>query len=374
MYGRRNITNFQIGTDNGAVPSGATIRTDRTQRRFVVGADGSFGVFGTDWTWHSYFEYGVTNSYINVHTFLNPYFKAAVDLVAVSAANQATYAPLNVPLGTIVCRSVVADQEGCQPLRRLWQRAGAGLNHKLAVRRQPPAHQPEHPPAGGCVQLQRERQPLSTWAGPVSVASGFEFRNEGYNVTGDPVSTGGAGCTDPLLNCATGGNWFNGNFFSGAGDYNVYEGFVETVVPLLKDVDWGEIDVDLGGRATGYSTSGYVNTWKVGGTWDTPLDGLRLRALQSRDIRAPNLSELFAAQTVTTGTVVNDFTHTAVFHSKYQQGQHRAGTRKGPDHRARCRLSTFLVPRLQPIGGLLSHRPKGSDQHLQLTADHGSLL
>ena len=57
-----NITNFQIGTDNGAVPSGATIRTDRTQRRFVVGADGSFGVLGTDWTWHSYFEYGVTNS------------------------------------------------------------------------------------------------------------------------------------------------------------------------------------------------------------------------------------------------------------------------------------------------------------------------
>jgi outer membrane receptor protein involved in Fe transport len=33
-----------------------------------------------------------------------------------------------------------------------------------------------------------------------------------------------------------------------------------------------------------------------------------LRALQSRDIRAPNLSELFAAQTVTTGTVVNTFT------------------------------------------------------------------
>ncbi len=32
-------------------------------------------------------------------------------------------------------------------------------------------------------------------------------------------------------------------------------------------------------------------------TWDTPVPGVRLRALQSRDIRAPNLSELFAPVT-----------------------------------------------------------------------------
>src|SRR4029077_12229822 len=151
-------------------------------------------------------------------------------------------------------------------------------------------------------------EPFSTWAGPVSIATGFEYRDERYDVTGDPVSTGGPNCTDPLLNCAGGGNWFNGNFFSGAGSYNVTEGFLETLVPLLKDQQWGEVNLSLGGRATSYSTSGYVNTWKVGATWDTPIDGLRFRALQSRDIRAPNLSELFAAQTVTTGTVVNDFT------------------------------------------------------------------
>src|SRR6185312_3287857 len=139
------------------------------------------------------------------------------------------------------------------------------------------------------------------------VAVGFEYRDERYDVTGDPVSTGGAGCTDPLLNCTGGGNWFNGNFFSGAGSYTATEGFVETLVPLLKDQTWGEVNLSLAGRATGYSTSGYVNTWKAGVTWETPLPGLRFRALQSRDIRAPNLSELFAAQTVTTGTVTNPF-------------------------------------------------------------------
>ena len=48
-------------------------------------------------------------------------------------------------------------------------------------------------------------------------------------------------------------------------------------------------------RAT--RTAGDANTWKVGLTWDTPIPGVRLRALQSRDIRAPNLSELFAPVT-----------------------------------------------------------------------------
>lgn len=37
------------------------------------------------------------------------------------------------------------------------------------------------------------------------------------------------------------------------------------------------------------------------------MTGLRLRALQSRDIRAPNLSELFRAPQNLTGTVIDRF-------------------------------------------------------------------
>jgi outer membrane receptor protein involved in Fe transport len=46
----------------------------------------------------------------------------------------------------------------------------------------------------------------------------------------------------------------------------------------------------------------------VGATWDTPLDGLRVRALQSRDVRAPNLAELFAGARVNNGSVTDPFT------------------------------------------------------------------
>jgi len=290
------VTSFQIGTDNGAVPDGATIKTARQQRRFVAGADGSFGFLGSDWTWNTYYEHGEVDSKINVHTFLNPYFNAAVDAVA-------------GPSGTIVCRNTNARAEGCVPYNVFgnvpvsqatidWLYGGS---HNAGT--QQLTHLKED-----AFSISANGEPFSTWAGPVSIATGFEYRDERYDVTGDPVSTGGAGCSDPLLNCVTGGNWFNGNFFSGSGAYQVTEGFLETLVPLLKNQQFGEVNLSLAGRATGYSTSGYVNTWKVGATWDTPIEGLRFRALQSRDIRAPNLSELFAAQTVTTGTVVNGFT------------------------------------------------------------------
>ncbi len=295
-----SINSFQIGTDNGAVDDGATIKTARTMRRFVVGGDGHFNMFDTDWTWGTYFQHGEVNSKIRVRTFLNPYFFAAIDSVT-------------GPNGTIVCRSAAARAQGCVPYNVFG-------NVPVSQSTIDWLYGGNYGKAGGTLQDTHLKEdafsidingaPFSTWAGPVSVATGYERRDERYYVVGDAVSTGGPGCVslaDPLLNCTTGGNWFNGNFFSGAGAYHVNEGFVETVVPLLKDADFGDIDVSLAGRYAEYSTSGSATTWKVGATWQTPLDGVRLRALQSRDIRAPNLSELFAAQTVTTGTVQNTF-------------------------------------------------------------------
>src|SRR5690606_28669900 len=49
-------------------------------------------------------------------------------------------------------------------------------------------------------------------------------------------------------------------------------------------------------------TSGEVITWKTGLTW-APYSDLRFRATQSRDIRAPNLGDLFNAGRSGTGAV-----------------------------------------------------------------------
>ena len=85
------------------------------------------------------------------------------------------------------------------------------------------------------------------------------------------------------------------------------EAFLEFGIPLLNSEGLGKLDLDLAGRVEAYSTAGQANTWKVGLTWDTPLPGVRLRALQSRDVRAPNLSELYTPPQGLNGSFNNDF-------------------------------------------------------------------
>ncbi len=65
-------------------------------------------------------------------------------------------------------------------------------------------------------------------------------------------------------------------------------------MPLARDLPFAkELNLTLAGRHTDYSTSGDVNTWKAGLSY-RPIDDLRFRVTRSRDIRAPNLNELFS--------------------------------------------------------------------------------
>src|SRR4029077_17268977 len=165
--------------------------------------------------------------------------------------------------------------------------------------------------------------PIDDWAGPVSVAAGYEYREEHFSQRADPYSAGitastpatiNMPCTDPFIDCGLTtfggvgpsgnglGAWNAGNYHNGRGTFHVNEVFLELGIPLLNDSFWGKMDLDLGGRHARYSTAGDANTWKVGLTWETPIPGIRLRALQSRDIRAPNLSELFSAPTTANGS------------------------------------------------------------------------
>ncbi|MCW2404592.1 outer membrane receptor protein involved in Fe transport [Sphingobium sp. B1D7B] len=121
-------------------------------------------------------------------------------------------------------------------------------------------------------------------AGPVSVAVGGEYRRDKVDGTADPVSA------------ANGFYALNGSALSGA--VTVKEVFGEIAVPVLRDSALGAA-LDLNGaiRRTDYSTTGAVTTWKAGLVYE-PIDGLRLRGTRSRDIRAPNIFELFGPQTL----------------------------------------------------------------------------
>lgn len=278
-----HISNFMLGSLNASFPGNPTIVNQRDLWRYTIGVDGAFTLLGKDWTWDAYAEHANNNSTVVIHNdYLIPYLKYAVD--AVRDSN-----------GTIVCRNAAARAIGCQPIDLFgnftptsgawsWIQGGEsyGQNapYSLTHERQEAA------------SISINGKPVELWAGPVSIATGVEYREEAFTATGDPASNGGT-ATPPLLATA-GSNWFVGNYHSGGGNYHVTEGFMEVVVPLVNSTDWGSANLDVAGRATGYSTSGYVNTWKAGFSWDTPIDGLRVRALQSRDVRAPDLSELYA--------------------------------------------------------------------------------
>jgi iron complex outermembrane receptor protein len=283
------VRTFQFGTIGQNLPEYITVYNERKQRRFVAGLDGSFDLLGKAWTFESYFQHG--KSYTNINVKNN---------VLRTLYNNATDA-IQLPSGQVVCRSVDARANGCIPFNGFGG-VGPGNNDVAAFR--------YFAPTSGSKSWGSQRQeaasiaingtPFKNWAGDVTVAFGAEYREEAFKVRGDPYGAGFANTptdaefpANPLLN-PNGQNWFAGNFANGSGQFNVKDFFFETGVPLFDSDVVGKLDFNGAIRATDYSTSGWVTTWKLGATYETPIDGLRLRVVRSRDIRAPNLSDLFS--------------------------------------------------------------------------------
>lgn len=283
------ITSFRFGTSNAALGN-TQVYTERRQYRFVLGGKGAFTLAGKDWKYDIYGEHGTNYSDIDVRNILlTSRFNQAIDAISLN--------------GAIVCRDPVARANGCQPLNILGgQPSAASLSYVV--------------PQYGPYQRTRQTQdvasisfsgsPVDLWAGPLSIAFGGEFRHEFYRVVADPYGAGFANTpaggnypADPVL-VAGGNNWYAGNYKNGGGAYSVKEGFFEANLPVINSDAMGHANLNGAVRVTNYSTSGTVTAWKVGGTWDLPIDGLRLRGVTSRDVRAPNLSEMFAAPVTTT--------------------------------------------------------------------------
>lgn len=147
-------------------------------------------------------------------------------------------------------------------------------------------------------------------AGAVAAAGGVHWRSFESATTSDPLSASRPG----------GATVFRvGNTIPFFGSEDVWEAFGEVLVPILSDMPFAEqLDLSLAGRVTDYRTSGQVTTWKIGGNYAITPE-IRLRATRSRDIRAPNIQELFAAgQTLIFG--INDPVRNEVYLVSTTQG------------------------------------------------------
>lgn len=289
---------------------GLSITVDKIKSEdFTGGVDGNFTAFGNDFTWNAYYQHGrvhytrlVPNDPINVNVW------NSVDAVEVTADNVGDS---GLPLGSIVCRTTLTlPTNGCVPYNpfgpkpltaeeEAWMTDEAMLDQ---VTKQDSA----------AVSVQGTA--FQNWAGDVSIALGAEWRQVKTVVTSsvydqtivqdyiDATAPGLRGLPSQLNTPAPGIYQF-GNYQPVSGSYNVKEFFAETVVPLATDMSFAQnLELNAAVRYTDYSVSGGVWTWKAGLVYE-PFDGLRVRFTRSRDIRAPNINDLFSAGRLSPQTV-----------------------------------------------------------------------
>ena len=258
-----NLQTITIGRVSNDIGKIELDRDDWTYEA-VAGITGHFG----SWTADAYVQHG-KNTYVldmgpNNRRQLE--YLNAVDAVA-------------GPGGTIVCRSVLTNP-GCIPVnvfgdgsRTLNSYVDGTAHFRLETTQ-------------SIAAANLRGTPFSTWAGPVALAVGAEARRDHAVGTSDAISQ------RVNANGSIGG-WLLGNQLPEDGTIKVFEAYAEAQAPLLADSPFArELSINGAVRRTHYSLSGTVYTWKIGGSY-VPVDGIRFRATRSRDIRAPNISELF---------------------------------------------------------------------------------
>jgi len=269
-----NVQSFNISRIGHDIGNNDYIITNETPHG-VIGFEKRFA--DSSWKIDGHFSYG-ENHYAS-RTAQNPvtaYINFAIDAV-------------RAPNGTIVCRAVLQNNPaaaGCQPLNLF----GEG-NTSAAAR--------DYIWGEGLAEVRYAQttaaanvvgEPFSTWAGPVRVAFGGEYRKETQRLTADAIASANGFLTA-------------GNAVPYSGKFNVKEGYFESTVPLASDVPGARtLDVNGAVRYADYSTVGGQWAWKLGGVWE-PFDGFNIRVARSRDIRAPAINELASPGSNVTNSV-----------------------------------------------------------------------
>ena len=287
LLGTQNVNNIAAGSYSfSALCRTVGAPCNDNHRALMRGVFALDGKLGEDWTWNAYVQQGmVRERQVLPNNSLTPRYNFAIDAVRVTAANVGNS---GLAIGSIQCRALLqgnAAAAGCQPLNLLGTNV-ASQDALLYVN-------PGRDPNSGILDQDTvvlnqsvaaaSMQGVLPWglpAGPVAVAFGAEYRHEQGGITqADP-----RGATS---------QWAAGNFIPYRGQYHVEEGFLEVDAPILKDSFVQSLSVNAAGRITSYSTSGQVETWKLG-LLSQVNDDIRLRATWSLDIRAPQISELYS--------------------------------------------------------------------------------
>lgn len=143
--------------------------------------------------------------------------------------------------------------------------------------------------------------------GAVSMAAGLTWRQSSFSDEAFPVEVDALG--PPLNASELGVRGIPAGYSGGSpnlhkfstvpkisGEYDVWEWFGEINAPLWESNDSAQsLGTSLAFRQSDYNTSGKVEAWKVGLDFQL-LEGLRMRATRSQDVREATFSERFDSQ------------------------------------------------------------------------------
>ncbi len=364
-YSLAGINTVTVATTAADLPF-RVANNRRKVQRYVLGAQGDFQAFGERANWDVYAQYGRAD--------LREQLRNIMHTARINAATDSVFSVPGDTSSPIVCR-INADANpnnndpNCVPLNRLGLNVAnpAAIDYVLGDPYRDEVV--EQTVAGANFSF----SPFATWAGDVTIAVGAEYRKE--QIKGfvpaefqPVVSTNAAG------QLVTANAWSVGNYLPTNGSYDVKEAYFETVVPLGFGLEFnGAI------RATDYSSSGFVTTWRAGATWQ-PIDDIRLRVTRSRDIRAPNLNELFQAGTANSDSVQQPVLpggRTARQHlwrehflfAERDRQSEPVGREGGFVEHRRSHLAA-LPPRFQRLRRLFPDRDGGCDRHPDRSEHH----
>lgn len=290
----------------------------RTLKRGVFSLGGDLG--GT-WSWNSYYQYGKVDIWLTTNSNVKtPNYNLAIDAV------------VNPLTGAIVCRSTLTNPgNGCVPLNIF----GVGVASPEAIKyvnaQNHENWQTQELTQQVVAASAQGTLPFGLPAGDIAVAFGAEYRTEKGVAENSPT-------TKQRI-------YSVGNFERMSGKYNVKEGFVEVDVPLLDQSVVDQLSFNAALRVTDYSTSGTVKTWKVGLTSQVNPD-IRLRGTVSRDIRAPNLNELFSEGLSTLSSAIDPRTGTNQAIFSFSSGNPNLTPEKATTYSAGLVLTPGFAPGL----------------------------
>ena len=146
---------------------------------------------------------------------------------------------------------------------------------------------------------------VDLWAGPLSFNIGGSYRKQSLEQTSNADPAIAIDVTGLRGISPTTARFVYTNVGVANGSYNVKEIYGEAALPLLRDMAFAKaLDINGAFRYTDYSTSGSVETWKLGFTY-APVSSVRFRGTMSSDIRAPTLYDFFAGRSFNS-VVFND--------------------------------------------------------------------